>query len=320
MNFFLFDNPNQSYDFIKISGEKVYSPKIKYKLLSWILGVIKVLFLSKKGDIVICWFDFQAVICYWLGLLFFKHRKIVCINIMLKNKRSLRNKIVTYLYKKALQSNYFYATVTSVDYGKQIIKRLGIQKDLFLLHDVYFDWYYFKFSDVYIPNSIFCGGRNGRDWQFMLKVAQRLPKYSFYFVMPKEIYYKININIPSNITIKYDLTYNEFMYELCKSELVCLPLDTEAPAGLIVMFQAAANMKYILTTDTCTTREYLFDNNGSLLPNDIEIWVKEIERKMNSKIDNKIKSERLLYFLQNNCSEKVYIKGLEEIISLIKKI
>ena len=43
---------------------------------------------------------------------------------------------------------------------------------------------------------------------------------------------------------------------MCQSSLVVMPLDTEAPAGLIAFFQAAANGRMSITSDTVTTREY----------------------------------------------------------------
>lgn len=315
MNIFLFDNSYQSYSFIKIDGKKIYSPNGKYKIFNWLLGVIKVLYISKKDDIIICWFDFQAVLCYWIGLLFIKPRRIICVNLMLKKKTSLRNKLVTWLYKGALMNRRFIASVTSVEYGIQLLERLNIKKELFLLHDVYNDSYQFQKNVTIVQNSIFCGGRNGRDWNFMLEVARSIPECIFNLVMPKDIYAKLNMDLPSNVIVKCNLSYNEFMEELCKSELVCLPLDTEAPAGLIVLFQSAANMKYILTTETCTTREYLSEGRGSLLPNNVESWVRTIREHLSNKENNIVSSKKLLDFLRNDCSELKYVYGLEKMIS-----
>ena len=41
-----------------------------------------------------------------------------------------------------------------------------------------------------------------------------------------------------------------------------MPLDTEAPAGLIALFQAATYGKMVITTDTVTTREYFSGDRG----------------------------------------------------------
>lgn len=57
---------------------------------------------ARKNDILICWFDFQGVLCWWLSKLTFRKRNIVIVNIMLKDKTTLRNRVVSWLYKKVL--------------------------------------------------------------------------------------------------------------------------------------------------------------------------------------------------------------------------
>ena len=64
-------------------------------------GARKVLRLSQKGDTLVCWYDFQAVICFLMCKLLEKQMKIVCINLLLKDKASLKNKLVAILYKFA---------------------------------------------------------------------------------------------------------------------------------------------------------------------------------------------------------------------------
>ena len=68
-----------------------------------------------------------------------------------------------------------------------------------------------------------------------------------------------------NVCVKTDILESEFMEFLCESQLIAMPLDTEAPAGLTVYFQAAANNKMIITSDTVTTEGYLSNGCG---PND----------------------------------------------------
>lgn len=40
-----------------------------------------------------------------------------------------------------------------------------------------------------------------------------------------------------NVCVKTDILESEFMEFLCESQLIAMPLDTEAPAGLTVYFQ-----------------------------------------------------------------------------------
>ena len=320
MIYLLFDNPNdkEKVSFITNSFsfeiKEIYSPKWDKLIIGWIIGSLTILKLSKSNDTIVCWYDFQAVLCYWLAKLSFRQRKIVCINLLLKDKASAKNKVVAWLYKKALKGKLFVASVTSVEYGIHLKKRLGINKELFLLHDVFHEDYKVNASLDVCPNTVFCGGRNGRDWKFMIEVAKVMPHVQFRLVMPKVTYDKYQHELPSNVVARYNISMEDFMKEMCSCEIVALPLDTDAPAGLIVLFQAAANMKYIITTDTMTTREYLSDGRGCLLPNDVDVWKKVITERIGNEKGNKEASAKLLNFLQTECSEENFVDGVEFMI------
>lgn len=319
MKTFLFDNPddkeNMAFLFmVEKEATIIFSPKEKNVFFAWIKGVNSALSQTSRNATIVCWYDFQAVLCYWLSKLTFKRRKIICINLLLKDKKSTKNKVVAWLYKNALKSKHFVASVTSVEYGKHLKKRLGLNKDLFLLHDVFHEDYKVNGSVKVHPNTVFCGGRNGRDWKFMIDVAKAMPNVEFHLVMPKATYETFQTELPSNVVAKYNLSMEDFMKEMCSCEIVALPLDTEAPAGLIVLFQAAANMKYIITTDTMTTREYLSDGKGSLVANDVNKWVVEIRERLALTKDNTDSSYRLLDFLKNKCSEEKFVEGIEIMI------
>jgi hypothetical protein len=323
MIYLLFDNPTDSgcVSFIsrlsRLQLKEVFSPKSGRLILGWLKGVQAALCLSGKGDTIVCWYDFQAVLCFWMCKLLCKKRKIVCINILLKDKTSLKNKVVAGLYRFALHSQNFVASVTSAEYGAHLKLRLGVSKPLFLVHDVYHGSYQYGRAEI-IPNTVFCGGRNGRDWNFMIEVAKAMPSVEFHLVMPKSVYQEVHDTLPSNVMAKHSISMDDFMAEMCSCELVALPLDTEAPAGLIVLFQAAANNKYIITTDTMTTREYLSCGRGSLVPNSVELWKKEITERLTSKDENKIVSHKLLEFLQCECSEEKFVEGVEKMIKSLK--
>ena len=323
MVYLLFDNPGDKgkVSFISqmIHGEvnEIYSPKSKRLIVGWLKGCKYALEVSHSYDTIVCWYDFQAILCYWLCRFTFKRRKIVCVNLLLKDKDSVKNKIVTWLYRKALNSKRVIASVTSTEYGTHLKERLGINKKLFLLHDVFHESYLYKREFHVIPNSVFCGGRNGRDWKFMIEVAKVMPHVRFHLVMPKIIYEEFQNELPDNVIAKYNLSMEDFMKEMYSCEIVALPLDTEAPAGLIVLFQAAANMKYIITTDTMTTREYLSDGRGCLLPNDVDIWAKGICEKLGSTKSNFMASEKLLNFLKAECSEEKFVEGVESMINML---
>lgn len=315
-NYLLLDkHNNHEYDFIfKMlpSTTVLYPSKYGNNYLSWIDGCVKAVMKCRRNDILICVFDFQAVVCWWLSLLLLKKIKIVAINIMLKNKNTFRNKVVSSMYFYALQSNRVYATVTSKRYGEWLNRKLGLREDYYLLHDIYRDSY--KCEEEISNQSVFCGGRNGRDWDFMFKVAKRMVDVHFTFVMPTNVYKKIDKKSEKNISILVDVPYSEFMRELCKSEMVCLPLDTEAPAGLIVIFQAAANNKMVITTDTVTTEEYIKENNGQLIKKDVQQWCNKIYYYLHNAEERNHKARNLHDYFMSECSETKFLEGLSNIL------
>ena len=66
----------------------------------------------------------------------FKNRKIVALNILLKDKNTTKNKFAKFLYRPVLKSNKMQATVTSCKYVEHL-EMLRIQKKYTLLHDIY---------------------------------------------------------------------------------------------------------------------------------------------------------------------------------------
>ena len=324
MIYLLFDNPSDKgkvsfiSQMIHCEVKEIYSPKSQRLIVGWLKGCREVLSTSRHDDTIVCWFDFQAVLCYWLCKLTLKRRKIVCINLLLKDKNSFKNKVVALLYKIALNSKCFVASVTSKEYGEHLKKRLSIKRNFFLLHDVYHDSYSYDKHVEIVPNTVFCGGRNGREWHFMVEVAKAMPDVEFHLVMPKATYQELKGNLPINAISKVNLSYNDFMKEMCASQIVALPLDTEAPAGLIVLFQAAANMKPIVTTDTMTTREYLSDGRGDLLPNNVDDWVSVLKHKLGHKEVCEASVSQMLSFLQTECSEENFVDVIEQMIKELK--
>lgn len=324
MNYVLFDNPSDKgkVSFISqlIHGEvnEIYSPNSKRLIVGWLRGCVNVLTVSHRGDTIICWYDFQAILCYWLCKFTFRRRKIVCINLLLKDKETLKNRLVSWLYKKALNSKHFIASVTSKEYGEHIKKRLGIKKDFYLLHDVYHDSYIYDKQVEVKPNTVFCGGRNGRDWHFMVEVAKAMPMVEFHLVMPKSTYEELQSDLPSNVIAKYNLTLEEFMREMCTSEIVALPLDTEAPAGLIVLFQAIANMKYVITTNTMTTREYFPKDIGNLQLKIVDDWVTQIKVSLENVALQAMSSKYVYDYISKECTQEKFVEGIFNMIINLK--
>ena len=285
----------------------------KSDFLHWVKGCLITLYKSEKNDVIICWFDFQAIICWWMGLFLLRRRRIVAINLLLKDKGTVRNKVVSYMYKHALKSKYLKATVTTQGYGNLLCQKLGIDVKFSLLRDIYIQ----KEQESTLEDcgrTVFCGGNNGRDWKIAISVAERMKNTNFTFVVPPAIKRHLN-NIPSNVCLYSSIPESEFDCLMKKCSVVFLPLDTNAPAGLIVMFKAAAFGKGVVTTGTPVTEEYFRDNRG-LIGNSIEDYKNLIEILLSDITQRKQMAFNFRNYLEVECSEEKYIKC---IIGIIRK-
>lgn len=312
----LLDNSKGNNSFLCALFDKtIISPETCCLPLTWVLGALKALWNTSRNDTIVVWYDFQAVMLFWMARICLTKRNIVCLNILLKPKSSLKNRIVTQLYRTALESDCFKATVTSSEYGRILNDHLGEEFDYMLLHDVYHDNYDAHYSGEIKKNSVFCGGHNGRDWDFMMNLTMSLPDIKFNIVAPESVYNKYADKIGKNVNLQTNLSFEAFTTLLCKSQIVSLPLDTEAPAGLIVMFQSAANMRPIITTKTVTTSEYVTEDRGVSLPNDAEMWANTIREALENPAPFMKKAQAMKAFLQAECSENIFLDTLDNIIN-----
>lgn len=316
MVYMLFDNPADkqnmtflnSYETAKI--RQVYPPQ-KCNSIKEMLDACKdIIKQSVDGDTIIFWYDFMAVLCWWLCKVQFKNRKIIALNILLKDKTTAKNKLAKFLYKSMLKSKKVQATVTSRKYGEHLNEMLGISKQYTLLHDIYHGGYSIEYEGKVIPNTVFCGGRNGRDWEFLIRIAQAMPEITFNCVMTKDKYEEYKENFGKNMVVRSDIPEKEFIEFMCQSQLVVTPLDTEAPAGLIAFYQAVANGKMAITSDTVTTQEYFADGRGALCGKNVEDWKNKIRYYLQHSEEADSCAAKFKNFLEIECSEEKYAKTL----------
>ena len=133
---------------------------------------------------------------------------------------------------------------------------------------------------------------------------------TFNCVMPKDRFEEYKENFGKNMVVKSDIPEREFLEFMCQSQLVVTPLDTEAPAGLIAFYQAAANRKMVITSDTVTTQEYFADGRGVLCGNDIEDWKNKIQYYLQHREEAVVSARKFKNFLESECSEEKYAKTL----------
>lgn len=305
----LFDNSRELSFLYPHFDKVIHSPLSKHLIISWIKGAWYTLRTSKKNDTIVCWYDFQAIILFYLCRFTFQQRNIIALNILLKYKPTLKNRIVRALYRQALLSKRFNATVTSAEYGQRINKWLGTECHFTLLHDLFFESYRLPNLDQIDvkPDTVFCGGSNGRDWNLILAIAEAMPEVKFRLVITKSILKSLNSPIPENVSLLHDIPVLDFVKEMAQASVVCSPLNTEAPAGLLVIFRAAANDKPIIATDTIVTREYISSGkNGILLKNDVKAWCEAINYLRCNQEEARQMAVSLHSSLKCTCNEELF--------------
>ena len=134
MVYILFDNPVDRTKmrfltkYMHTPFKEIYPEQKCNSIKSMIKECQKCIDNSGDNDTIVCWYDFMGILCWWLCKLKRKKRKIIVLNILLKKKETLKNKVVRRLYRIALHSKNLEATVTSKEYGKWINNILGINK------------------------------------------------------------------------------------------------------------------------------------------------------------------------------------------------
>lgn len=292
----------------------------KRRMINWIKGSWMALSVSKKNDIIFSWFDFQAVICFVLSKLTLRKRQIVAINVMCKFNNSIKGKMYKLLYKWALSSNNFYATVTSKEYGNYLNKMLGVNREYELIHDANLDKYPVKNKDqiTLIPNSVFMGGTSSRDWDFAFDLAAKLPEVTFNYVMTSSMYDKYKNRILKNTNVLHSIPLEEFNSLAFASSIIIMPANTEAPAGLMLMFLAAANNKFYITNYTATSCEYITDERGCILPKDVDIWAERIRYFLAHPEEATDKANNLRIYIEEECSLDKFVDGMKRVCQKIE--
>lgn len=308
---------------LQLRGTKQIIPNSKLNKLRFILHYLKfccgLINETSTKDILVFRLDMMAIISWWIASLTCRKRNILCINIMLKESTGFKGLVTRFLYKHPLASCSFKATVTSAYFGRKIREYLQLPNpneanELFVLNDDCGNIAGLERPFVDKGNTVFCGGNNGRDWKLVLRVANKMPTVSFKVVMPKGTYDSYEGKVPSNVSLFTRLSSSEFFELQSECSITFLPLSTQAPAGLIVVFSAALMQKMIVISDTICSREYIDDEISGLLGTTEEEFVSAIQKGLeNLKLRKKL-GEQACLKIKNVGSPETYINKLSSYI------
>jgi len=159
-------------------------------------------------------------------------------------------------------------------------------------------------------------GGNARNWAFIIKVAHASPDVDYLFVMTKKDWLQYKNALPSNVKAKCNIPFDAFLQEMADSAIVAMPLNTEAPAGLLVIYQAAGCRTFVMATKTATTQEYINLNNGCVLENNVSDWVSAIKFWLHHDKERQEKAKMLHNFISGGCCKDEFDKGIQRLVDL----
>jgi len=273
---------------------------------------------SKNKDIMICFLDVLGFYVFLLSKFFFMKRELIIINIMFNNKKDFISVLKRSFFRIMLASIHVRPTVASSGLTSIYRNIFNLPaKEFSLIHDCYGSLGKYKKTFEEGNGYVFCGGMNGRDWETLVKAAHLLPGIRFVIVGPGKD--TLGSNLPSNISYNYDIPFEEFLESVRHCSIVALPLNTEAPAGLIVLFLSALMCKPVITTDNATTKEYIIQEESGILVkmNDQDGLAEGIKNLMINNQKQKEYGEKLYRHVEEIGSPGTFVN---KIINLIQKI
>jgi len=251
--------------------------------LLYLRSAVEVIIRSKKNDIIVSFLDIHGLYIYLIGKLFLQKRYYIPLNIMINNNADVINKIKLVFYRFYIGNKMVYPTVSSSYLQEKYRLLLNLAyKEFYILHDSYGQLDELETNSCQDEEYCFCGGTNGRDWDFLYLLAEELPEINFVLI-GAGVDFSLDHNLP-NIKYFFNIPFNEFNKKLSRASVLLMPLKTEAPAGLIVLYSAALLSKPVIISDTLTTKEYVFNGeNGFLIyGKDVEKWKSTIRFLMNN--------------------------------------
>lgn len=297
---------------------KLSNLMVNYKLAK------KAVNIAEDGDIIISLSCTPGIFCSYLT----RGSKIKTLALTLlihqNNKKSVIEKLRNKFYEGAFKNKLFWTSCNSkLDIEKYEALFNLKDKKIFCLPDTIENIDASKYKNIENEDYVFAGGISERDWDSVIKAADKLKNIKFKIVAKKEDWKNTYPNLP-NVETYFNVEPEVFDKLLMKSSIVLLPLKSEATAGLMVLFKAIQFKKIILATRTNSTKLFIDSKyHDSLLYtlrdyNDLSNKIEKINmlsieerKKINMNLNN---------YIYSNFSIDAYMKKFNTILKeIIKK-
>lgn len=224
---------------------------------------------AKKEETIFSWGGPLGAWAWLFGKILGLKRKYISQNLIYYGGSGLKGRTITWLYRKALHSNNFIATVNAPGLVDYYAKLFNCPKNHFAV--IYDSMYLKPTEEKMLSNKtdggyVFFGGSAARDVPTFLKLVEAMPDVRFMAVITSKMVTP-EMSKCKNLDVLCDIPEEEFYSRLCNATVCCIPLGSKAPCGLYTMQKAIMLHTPIVSTDTYGMRTIVPDDTcGYLLP------------------------------------------------------
>lgn len=219
---------------------------------------------SKPEDILICVNYTSAVAVGYMSLVLGRKRNILALNMIAHKKFWFIEGLRRVLYRPIMKMSRFLITVNSEQYIAEYSRRFKVPSRKFYVLNDPIQPVMLKMPEITERTFVFTGGEAKRDWETLFKACKALPDISFHCIA-REKYFDKRLEIPTNVELLFDTDYGTFLNKMKQASIVAIPLNSQSPAGLIVLLESASYYKPVIATRTPSTENYITDGiNGYL--------------------------------------------------------
>lgn len=234
-----------------------------------------------------------AIFYSFLSRIFFKNEKISIAGFLFEDKSNkiyleLRKWFVNYSYKNI--DRIFVFSQNEVNTYRQLFPKLG---DKFTFEKYGRDYQYAKREEYKDEVSyISSGGRSNRDFKTLCEAMESIedscPDLKCVIATRPEAI--INVQVPKNTIISYNVKLNRFGSFIKNSSFFVLPIiDTSLSAGHMALLEAMSLNKIIVTADIPSIRDYVSEETVFFYKPEDELSLAAIIKYIYLNKDEKIK-------------------------------
>lgn len=219
-----------------------------------------------RNDVAIFWNPESAIALSVINLFCGRRNRIIALHSFFSDEpKKFRMIWKTIFFFSNFYRNILYTVNTSeeIEHYNNVY---GIEKSkMHVLPDCYEPQLLSYTCNTYTPRVgyIFSGGRSWRDWETLISAAQQTPTLKYIIAADKDAFR--GMDIPSNVTIKYEVPFEDYLNLIRNSTIVVLPLSKNIACGLLLLVQSAIMHKPLVSTDTPCIRNYARNNANALL-------------------------------------------------------